>query len=200
MRCCIVWSDLVTAGIPMVRTEFGFLGADGPTPGWVLIRGVESSAIPVPLDEWIQHEMYEGNSHADSVFDDDGVLKFSWAVVPETVEECLHLQRFCPNAYERCHDALDVPKKEEPKTYRLHVWHGEYNGAEADESQPCLYKDGELIPSDGMYDMLDLYGETFTQRFEKHAYGVPLDLNVLRRYLDPLFNKPITFCFMEEDQ
>jgi hypothetical protein len=65
----------------------------------------------------------------------------------------------------------------------LNVFHGTWNSRRdtpaPDEIQPAvmLTRDQSAEPADGMYDMLDVYGEEFTLNFERHVYRQPVQFD-----------------------
>ena len=70
----------------------------------------------------------------------------------------------------------------------LHVFHGTWDCRSeppaADEIQPAvmLTCDHSAEPADGMYDMLDAYGEKFTLNFELHVYRQTVQFKQPQRY------------------
>jgi hypothetical protein len=72
----------------------------------------------------------------------------------------------------------------------LWVYHGtfareKYHGEKPwTEIQPAamLESDRSASPSDGMYGMLDEYGDEFTEAFLREAYGRQIEFDTVRRF------------------
>ena len=83
---------------------------------------------------------------------------------------------------------------------RHHGWKPQPN-----EIQPAamLESDRSASPSDGMYDMLDEYGDSFTEAFLREAYGRPVEFDTVYRFThddDNGTSQTVSYWFRKESQ
>ena len=94
MKCVILRQGVAHVRAMSARRAVYLNGFDGWLPGYVLDD--DCSDIHWMVNDAVACGMYEGNESSGFI-DDDG-QGFSWAVVPETVDEASHLAKHCPKS------------------------------------------------------------------------------------------------------
>ena len=122
---------------------------------WEIPRGTE---IPAGWEREAETAVYGLNETGkfEGSYDDEQDWSFAWKAAWNTSEY-----------------VIGQPGTE---VVSLHVFHGTWDSSGAlpapDEIQPAvmLTRDHSAEAADGMYDMLDVYGEEFTLNFARHVY------------------------------
>ena len=90
MKCvyCVSGSDPIC--IPMQRSDSVYIDCDASRPGFLIAAEHDVDTGLEFLSLHVAMSLYEGGEAAGS-YERDGDFLFSWAVIPETRDEALHL-------------------------------------------------------------------------------------------------------------